>query len=122
MTYKEIYDKVPDDIKVDIDGNDMYWNGRYTHGSICSEGTDIWFYEYDIPSSYIQDCPLMKLISFIDGKKDFTDFNGRLGEQETHSVDVDNYYYFLVGDMEMRNELIRIHKIADRYNINEWWW
>jgi len=132
MGYKEDFDKVLKElIKFDVynewEGKHnkvfygMHWTGLYTYGYIWCRGTSMWFTQHDYD---IQVENLMLVINYIDGKTTYPYANGMFGEPETEhliwSVTYGNLS-FLKGDIRVRDELIRVDKIAKRYHVTQWW-
>ena len=130
LPYKQNFDKVVEDI-IRFDVYDcwegerdepfygMNWNGKYTNGTIWIRGTSMRFTNYD---EHIQVHSLMEVINYIDGKTHFPYANNTFGCPETlYSIYLDDECPFLLGDIDARNELVRVDKIAKRHRVTQWW-
>ena len=131
MPYKQDFNKVLEElIKFDVcdewEGiNDkpfygMQWKGRYTSGYIWVRGTCMSFTKY---MDAIQVENLMLVINYIDGKSTYPYATGSMfgaPETERYIFGCDNLL-FLKGDINVRDELIRVDKIAKRNHVSQYW-
>lgn len=130
MPYKQNFDKVLTElIKFDIHDeweglNDtpfygMKWKGVYTYGYIWVRGTSMRFTKH---TDHIQVENLILVINYIDGKTTYPYANDMFGAPETEQLILGyDDLLFLKGDIDVRDELIRVDKIAKRNHVSQYW-
>lgn len=103
----------------DIPFYGMDWKGPYTNGSIWVRGTCM---KFTNSSHRIQITNLVSIINYINGETTYPYANGMFGEPEYDRI---IWFYddvsFLIGDFNVRDELIRVDKIAKRNHVTQCW-
>jgi hypothetical protein len=129
MPYKQNFDSVLEEL-IRFDVYDcqyqdikpswyMTWKGKYTNGTIWCRGTCMNFANSD---DEIQIHSLMELICYINGETRFPYANDVFGSPEKeYLIGLYDDCSFLLGDTGVRDELVRVDRIAKRYRVTQWW-